>query len=184
MALCLLWIAAPVWGASAPVPEYHARAGYLLLFTRYVTWPESVFPSADAPIVIGVLGRNPFGDVLRRTVAELRSQGRPIEVREVHDAAAAARCHLVYVAGQQDREEAGWLAALRGQPILIVTESVRNLEAGAVLALTLEESARGPKVAFSVNLANARQTGLRISASMLASARRVLRKDGTEEVPG
>jgi hypothetical protein len=162
--------------AGAPVPEYNLKAGYLLLFTRYVNWPEKSFRAADAPIVIGVLGDNPFGDVLELTVRGQRSQDRPIVVRPVRTVAEAAGCHIVFIARRQAQEEQ-WLRELSGQPVLTVTESARGLEYGAVLSLSLEESARGTRVAFSASLPAARAGQLQLSASMLASARKVLRAD-------
>jgi hypothetical protein len=160
------------------VPEYNAKAGYLLLFTRYVEWPASAFPSEEAPIVIGVLGTNPFGDVLARTVQGLKSQGRSLEIRLVQTVDEAARCQVVFIARRSERDEATWLRALQGKPVLTVIESTAGLEAGAVLALYLDYGARGTKVAFAANLPAARAAGLKMSASMLASAKNVLRDRG------
>ncbi|PYJ96776.1 MAG: hypothetical protein DME23_18965, partial [Verrucomicrobia bacterium] len=47
--------------ASAQVvraPEYSLKAAYLFNFTQFIEWPSNSFISADAPIVIGVLGED------------------------------------------------------------------------------------------------------------------------------
>ena len=167
--------------APVVVPEYNAKAGYLLLFTRYVEWPANVFPSEEAPVVIGVLGANPFGDVLVRTVQGLKSQGRPLEVRLVQTAEEAAKCQVVFIARKSERDETAWLRALQGKAVLTVTESATGLASGAVLALNLEHGAHGTKVAFAANLPAAREAGLKISASMLASAKNVIRESGDKK---
>ncbi len=185
--LCLGWSIAPAAElapvvaivSSAPVsaPEYNAKAGYLLLFTRYVEWPAGAFATPLDPIIIGVLGANPFGEVLEKTVHGLKSQGRPIEVRLVQTAEEAACCHVVFIARKQERDEADWLRVLQRKPVLTVTESTPGVASGAVLALFLEKNLRGEsKVAFSANLPAAREAGLQISASMLASARKIYRE--------
>ena len=163
------------------VPEYNTKAGYLLLFTRYVQWPADIFPAADTPVVIGVLGANPFGDVLESTVRGLKSNGRLIEVRHVKTAAEATRCQLVFIARKQERDEAVWLQALRGKPVLTVIESEHGIERGAILSLLLEETARGTRVAFQANLPAAREAGLQISALMLASAKKVIREPAPQK---
>lgn len=176
------WTSAGAAAAPATqVPEYNAKAGYLLLFTRYVVWPESAFSSPEAPIVIGILGENPFGDVLERTVNGLRSQGRPIIVREVDTPLAARECHVVFIARHHQTQEAAWLELLAAHPVLTVTESGHGLERGAVLDLALEETLRGTRVTFSASLSAARDSGLQLSASMLASARRVDRQKPAPE---
>ena len=162
--------------ALASVPEYNAKAGYLLLFTRYVEWPAGTFATTDDPIVIGVLGANPFGDVLERTVSNLKSQGRPLEIRYVTKAEEAGHCQVIFIARNQERLAAEWLRALQGKPILTVTDSAVGLAQGAVIALSLEKNLRGEnKVLFYASLPPARAAGLQISASMLASARKVYR---------
>lgn len=176
---------APSVTAHAPivVPEYNAKAGFLLAFTRYVEWPAGSFASPADPVVIGVLGANPFDEVLERTVQGVKSQGRAIEVRSVKTVEEAARCQVVFIARKQERDEAAWLQALRGKPVLTVIESERGLERGAILSLLLDESVRGTRVAFHANLPAAREAGLQISALMLASARKVIREPAGQKGP-
>src|SRR5206468_2193105 len=41
--------------------EYETKAKYLLVFAQFTTWRDDDFASKDAPLVIGILGENPFG---------------------------------------------------------------------------------------------------------------------------
>ena len=52
----LLLLGSPVRAES----EYDVKAAYLYKFTKFVEWPEAAFASAEAPFVIGVIGRDPF----------------------------------------------------------------------------------------------------------------------------
>src|SRR5262249_47014410 len=66
--------------ASVPV-EYQAKAAFLLNFTKFVNWPEERFAAPDAPFVVGVLGDNPFGNVLTETLRGESVKGRKVELR-------------------------------------------------------------------------------------------------------
>src|SRR4051812_38643992 len=45
--------------------EYDVKAAYLFKFTKFVEWPASAYASNDAPFVIGIVGRDPFGGLDR-----------------------------------------------------------------------------------------------------------------------
>ena len=172
-AIPLVAMATPM---STEAPEYNAKAGYLLTFMRYVEWPAESFPTPGAPVVIGVLGTNPFGDVLEKTVRGIKVQGRPIEVRFVATVEEAANCHVVFIARKQERNEAFWLQGLCDKPILTITESSSSVMSGAVLSLFVEKNLRGEtKPFFSASLPAAHKAGLQLSAELLQFARKVYR---------
>src|SRR5579862_6488787 len=52
---------APAYGAAA-VSEYQLKAAFLYNFTKFVDWPPKALPVTDAPIVIGIVGDDPFGN--------------------------------------------------------------------------------------------------------------------------
>jgi len=174
-----LLAANPMAAASttpSEAPEYNIKAGYLRLFVRYVEWPPAVFAQATDPLVIGVVGTNPFGPVLQSTLQGLKKQNREIVVRPVQTVEEAVCCQVVFIARRQEHDEAIWLKALRGKPALTITESEQGLAWGAVLALVYEKTARGPKVVFYASLPAARAAGLQLSSSMLVSAKKVLKE--------
>ena len=161
--------------AASSAPEYNVKAGYVLLFTRYVEWPKSAFSDATATLVICVLGNDPFGNVLDDTVAGLRSQGRPLSVRRVDSAAAADVCHLAFIGASDDGSRRSWLAALASRPVLTIVDSRAALEEGAVLAFVIEDYRGAARVRFDASLPAMERAGLKISAQMLVSARKVHR---------
>ena len=161
----------------AVVTEYEVKAAYLLRFTRYIEWPAASFASPESPIVIGVLGRNPFGDALERTVRGMKSQGRDVTVRLLGGIKEAGGCHMVFIGRGQERDEAAWLAVLRNQPVVTITDSADGLARGAILALFVEELPTGARVAFAASLPAAQAAGVQLSAAMLPSARKVIRAE-------
>src|SRR5207244_331763 len=53
---------------SSTVPEYQVKATFLFQFTQFVDWPARSLPPAQTPLVIGILGQDPFGTFLDETV--------------------------------------------------------------------------------------------------------------------
>src|SRR5690348_11719567 len=137
--LWLMFLPAALLATNAnAAPEYSIKAGYILLFTRYVEWPASAFATPTAPIVVCVLGDDPFGPVLDETMAGQLSQQRPLRVRRVTDAGAAEDCHVAFIGIQDDQSPASeqtgqWLQTLAGRPVLTITETPAALPLGAML---------------------------------------------------
>ncbi len=77
--------------------EYQVKAAYLFNFARFVEWPADRFSSIDAPIVIGILGDDPFGNALDQAVSGKLAHGRTVEVIRQVDLKQADSCHIVYV---------------------------------------------------------------------------------------
>src|SRR4051794_27981903 len=48
--------------------EYKIKAVYLYNFVQYVDWPAGAFADEKSPLIIGVLGNDPFGKILDETV--------------------------------------------------------------------------------------------------------------------
>jgi len=57
------------WPAQAQEnrpPDYRVKAAFMYNFGKFVDWPDAAFASTNAPLVIGVLGGDPFhGDCER-----------------------------------------------------------------------------------------------------------------------
>ena len=44
--------------------EYQVKAAFLYNFAKFVDWPPETFKRQEAPFVVGVLGNDPFSEVL------------------------------------------------------------------------------------------------------------------------
>src|ERR1700680_3771225 len=63
--------------------EYLIKAGFIYNFAKLVEWPSTAFAQADSPIVIGILGDDPFGTTLDRIVADKKINGRGFIVKRL-----------------------------------------------------------------------------------------------------
>ena len=65
---------------SGKMPEYVVKAGFLYNFAKYVDWPEGAFEKADTPIAIGIVGKDPFGEALEKTLKNKTVKDRPFTI--------------------------------------------------------------------------------------------------------
>lgn len=96
-ALALFWEETLRVQPTYPPVEAGVKAGYLYNFTKYTEWPASAFTNSTAPIVIGVLGDDPFGTVLDQTVTNRTSQERKVVIRRARDVKALLDCQVVFI---------------------------------------------------------------------------------------
>ena len=179
--LTLLATLLPAWqvrGEGAAVPEYAAKAAFLLNIAKYATWPPSAFPDASAPIVIGILGDDPFGSALDRVVSGRVINDRRVTVRRSKRAADLRGAHVVFISPSEGERAAGVCASLAESGTLCVgdTES-----AASFTAVTF--SVESGRIAFTVNLASARRSNVAISSKLLQLARKVTGQTAGERSP-
>ncbi len=173
-AISFLTLAARSASAQVPHPEYEVKAAYLLNFARYAQWPGPTDPGAA--LVICVVGHDPFGAVLDRTVAGRRVLGREVRVLRPASRAEARECGLAFIGGDRRSEVDTWLAELRDRPVLTVGDGAEFTEAGGAIGFVVSDRS----VRFQVNLAALRQSGVTLSSRVLALATRV---EGEEAAP-
>jgi hypothetical protein len=158
-------------GAELISKEYQIKAAFLYNFTKFVEWPTDRFVSKDAPLVIGVLGKNPFGDELATLVRDRRVNGHPISIVQLQSAAEIAGTHVVFIAaGEESR--LGSLNGLWPPGVLAVGESTRFATFGAVNFTKVDD-----KVRFEIDISVAERGGLKISAQLQKLASSVRRKN-------
>lgn len=166
LALFLVFGAARSPSQNAP-SEYQLKAAYIYHFAEFVRWPSEKLKEDAAPFVIGVLGANPFGDILRRTVHGKFLNTHPIVVKDFVSAVEAARgCEVLFVSSSEKDHLAAIFATLHGANVLTVGESDQFLDDGGVINFVLE----GTKIRFQINEAAASQSGLHLSAKLLTLA--------------
>ena len=155
---------------AAVAKEYQLKAAFLYNFTKFIEWPRERFATEGSPIIIGVLGMNPFGEELSIIVKDRTVNGRPILVTFLPTAAEVGAVHLLFVpAGEETLLPA---AAWSHVAIVTVGESPDLAARGGMIIFTQV----GDKLRFEINLAAAERNGLKISAQLLKLATVVRRQ--------
>lgn len=164
----LLWLLAGGSGQAAEgrlVRESELKAAFLPKFPLFVQWPSSSFAGAEARLVIGVLGENPFGDKLEVLVRGKVVDGHPIAVRQCRDAKEALGCHIVFCTGANATGET--VRQFAGSKVLTVGDTPGFAEQGGMVNLVMVDR----KVRLEVNLEAVQKAELRIDPQLLQLAR-------------
>jgi hypothetical protein len=154
-------------GEEAASVEYKIKAAYLLNFTKFVEWPTNRFATAGTPIRVGVLGKDPFGSDLERTMSGRVIEGRKFEIVRPETVAAAVDCHIVFVSSSERRQLPEIIETLHKASVLTVGEHEEFVEQGGIIRFFLHQDT----VRFEINARAAEGAGLRVSSKLMQIAR-------------
>jgi len=139
------------------VGEYKVKAAFLLNFAKYVDWPQA---SNSGPLVIGVVGKDPFEGVLEGLAKDKLVNGRKLVVRHVAwDEAASV--HMLFV---PQTEPAAGIQKVAKLPVVTVGESP-SFNGGVINFRIVND-----RVTFEINASAAKANGLSISSQLLKLA--------------
>ncbi len=156
-----------VSSAQSDPNEYQVKAAFLFNFTKFVEWPDGSFEDPQAPIVVGIIGDDPFGDDLGRIIAGQKVQGRSLVIRRERWGDDLRGCHVLFVSASEHEHSSRILGSVQSASVLTVSDMEGFAKAGGVIEFVTEEN----RVRFIVNLDSANQSKLRVSAKLLALAR-------------
>lgn len=149
-------------GGGAETPN-KVEAAFLRNFAHYVKWPSNAFPDASSPWCIGVLGKDPFGEVLEKTFQGRTEQGRSFDIHRADTLdQLPQRCHIVFIAYRDSGKIRTALEELKGRPVLTVSRAPDFLRDGGIIRFRIVD-----RVQMSINLDQARAVSLNIQTKML-----------------
>jgi hypothetical protein len=144
--------------------EYRVKAAFLYNFTRFVRWPESASGRGKAPIVLAVLGSDPFGSTLEETIAGKTVNGRPLVVTRLASLDGIPRGGVLFVSSSERARVPQIVAMAAGAGILTVSDMEGFARAGGMIGFVTMEG----KIHMEINPAAASQAGIEISSKLLS----------------
>jgi hypothetical protein len=139
--------------------ETAVKAAFLSKFAAYVTWPPSARPETGEPLLLCLVGGDPFGRLIDEAARGQQIDGHPLAVKRIPRAGDAAGCAMAFVASS------AMLDPLKGRPVLTVTDARTSVERGMIHFVV----AQG-RVRFHIDEAAAVRSGLTINSRLLALA--------------
>jgi hypothetical protein len=156
----------PTAAQEAP-PEYPVKAAYLFNFLKFVEWPEDSFTDPLAPIVIGVVGDDPFGNTLPQVVIGKTVQGRDLVIRRYRVNEDMRGAHILFIGASEKKRIPAILSYLRGSSVLTVADTDGFLDAGGMIQFLYEKG----RVRFGINMDATGQARLKVSSKLLSLAK-------------
>ncbi len=152
---------------AAELSEYDLKALYLYNFTQFVTWPDREKGDSSRPILIGIMGDDPFGGRLENLATSGGGERPAIEVKRLSSPAEARQCDILFIGKSAKRSLGPVLAAVAQAPVLTVGDDDSYALRGCIVGFYLE---RGT-VRFSINERAAEDSGLTLSSKLLRVAK-------------
>jgi hypothetical protein len=146
--------------------EYQVKALFLFNFTQFVDWPAAAFDGNDTPLVIGILGQDPFGPYLDDLVAGEKVNGHPLIVRRFSSADESKACQVLFINLPSRDAIRDALASLDDQSILTVSDATDFTRLGGMVQFFIKEN----KIKLRIGLEPARAADLVISSKLLRLA--------------
>jgi hypothetical protein len=166
IATCLFESAASRSQAEKGI-EYRFKAAYILNFLRFVEWPDSVLGNDQTPLVLVVLGEDPFGKVLDETFQSETIGGHPIVIKRYRSWHELGPCQALFVSASEKEAFPEILKYFGGSSILTISDIKGFGDNGGGINFFLEDN----KLRFEINVRALRQADLKASSKLLRLAR-------------
>ena len=156
--------------------EYKIKAAYMFNFAKFVEWPPGAFPTQDTPVTLCVLGKDPFGSHLEKTIGDKSIAGRPLQIERVEENKPPPNCHILFISSSERKRLPQILETLKGSSVLTVSEMDQFTQSGGMINFFKQENT----IRFEINAAAAQTAGLKISSKLLQIGQQV--REGREQV--
>lgn len=152
--------------AAEPSKEYQLKSVLLWRLGQFTDWPTNAFESPTSPLVIGIVGENPFGDALALAVKDETAHGRQILVQPIHQMSELKNCHILYINEPNPRALQQTLEVVGHRSILTVGDTEGFARVGGMVRFVTEHN----KIKLRVNLGAVAAAHLTIDARVLRAA--------------
>lgn len=150
-----------------PYSEYEVKAAFVYNFAKFVDWPAEALGQPGEAMNVCVLGEDPFGGILDRTLRDKTVHGRALQIRRLRGVGDLQSCHVIFISAVESRHLPNILEILWGSPVLTIGETPEFGRAGGIINFVIEDS----RVRFEINAGAAARAGLGISSKLLDLAR-------------
>jgi hypothetical protein len=163
----MLFSAAPEASAQTAISrEYEIKAVFLFNFAQFVDWPPEASANSPSPLIIGVLGDDPFDGYLDDTVRGEKLNNRPFVVQRYRRVEDIDGCQVLFIGHTNPSQLMHIMAALKGRSILTVGDTEGFAEDGGIIRFVTENN----RIRFRINVDAAESAHLVISSKLLRLA--------------
>ena len=164
---CLSLLGATSLAAQSAVSaEYQVKAVFLFNFAQFVEWPPKAFAQGQSPLIIGILGDDPFGAYLDETVRGEKVNNHPLVVQRFRRVEDVRACQVLFISASELSQLEQILDRLKGRNILTVGDTAGFASNGGIIQFATEKN----KIRLKINLEAAKAAELTISSKLLRPA--------------
>ena len=159
-------------------PEYQLKAVFIANIVKFVEWKGASIHDKSKPLVIGVIGENPFlikekGDDkptnwLEKIYIEQKGKikNKQVNIRYISDISEIPDCNLLFISESEKKKLPEIITAARENQVLTISDTDGFAKKGVHFNLILKSGS----VRFEVNQTAAIESGLKPSFYLLKYA--------------
>ena len=151
---------------SPRASEYQVKAVFLFNFAQFVDWPTVPAQDPRTPLLIGILGDDPFGAFLDETVRGEHLGLRPFEVHRYRELTDIEGCNILFISRSENERVGQILAALHNRTILTVSDGEDFAKRGGMIQFVNDKN----RIRLRINLEAAQAANVTISSKLLRVA--------------
>lgn len=162
----ITFVAALLLAQSPRASEYQVKAVFLFNFVQFVDWPAPAAAADSQPLLIGILGSDPFGSFLDETVRGEHLGTRPIQLRRYRQIADIDDCNVLFISRSEAERVPEILSALKNRQVLTVSDGDAFANQGGMIQFVTDKS----RIRLRINLEAAQAANVAISSKLLRVA--------------
>lgn len=152
--------------------EYLVKAAFIYNFVKFVEWPDGKAISKQSNIDICVVGNSPLSETGNVFKAASTAKLTLSLVNERNWSNAHNHCHIVFISASEEDKLSEILAAMKGQPVLMVSDIDNFAAKGGMIGFVTNDN----KIKIVINAKAISTAGLRVDAQLLEIALKVIDK--------
>lgn len=141
------------------------KAVYLVKLCHFVEWPATAFSASNAPLVISILGYDPFGASLDQSVQGESVDGHKLVVQRYQDASDVKPCQILFI-NEKESDHTDLLKSVSGHGTLTVSSDRNFIRQGGMIRFQIDNN----RIKLEINADAARQENILISSKLLRIA--------------
>ena len=146
--------------------HYSLKATVLYNLSQFTDWPADAFAGPRGPLVIGILGTDPFGTFLEDAVRGQKVNVRPLRLQHLRRVEDVINCQILFIGASETKRLPRILNTLKGLPILTVSDLPEFASRGGMIGLLTD----GDRVELQINFEVLTAARLTMSAKLLRTA--------------
>jgi len=168
MPICFLGLPHPTSGDNPEqiTAEYQVKAAYLCNFTKFIEWPMGTFAAQDAPLTIGIVGEDPFGQAIDTEALNITTNGHKLLIKRFRWDQDFRQSQVIFIGLAEKKHLASILLSVKGASILTVSDIENFSSSGGMIGLIFDVD----RIRFEINLEPAFGSRIGISSKLLSLA--------------
>ncbi len=198
--------------------EYEIKAAFIYNFMRFIDWPDEKHTAnrkyqvendpdvsrekpPPPPLLIGIVGRNPFGqtfvpvldrkinerelrlvyiDELDPYLAAAKTEAEAIAAYRKKNAVLLSRCDVLFICTSEENHLETLLPMIAGSAAVTISDIPRFVLRGGMVGFVMDSK----RVRFDINLDCVKEENLKIRSQLLELARRIHKTEDNPETKG